>query len=235
MEENDICIHNFFTCWNKMLHCRQMKAEVRINLHYNNVLIKSELARADRQFSFELHLLYQCWSCWICVLLYLCSIRKNISFSNLYLLYFKCSMLKQTFRIYLISFLRFFQITRLFINRVFMNSFLIKISKLSIGSLIIGWDNWNIFPICFEQLRENSGSLKTINISFNFLWSPFIIHGYNEERINISLSQFVTITLKRFLSQFLLEKAVWNFAQSYYQRLALNTKKSVAATLKEIS
>ena len=41
-----------------------------------------------------MHLLYQCWSCWIFVLLYLGSIRKNIYFSNLYLLYFKCSIIK---------------------------------------------------------------------------------------------------------------------------------------------
>ena len=46
------------------------------------------LFRADRQISFELHLLHQCWSCWICVRLYLSSIIKNSSFSSLYLLVF---------------------------------------------------------------------------------------------------------------------------------------------------
>ena len=35
--------------------------------------------------------------------------------------------------------------------------------KLSTGSLMINWDNWNIFTISFEELRESSVSLKTIN------------------------------------------------------------------------
>ena len=52
--------------------------------------------------------------------------KKRISFSNLYFLYFKWSNLKQMFRNDLIS-LFFFQNIRLFLNRIFLSTFQIKI------------------------------------------------------------------------------------------------------------
>ena len=52
--------------------------------------------------------------------------KKRISFSNLYFLYFKWSNLKQMFRNDLI-FLFFFQNIRLFLNRIFLSTFQIKI------------------------------------------------------------------------------------------------------------
>ena len=52
--------------------------------------------------------------------------KKRISFSSLYFLYFKWSNLKQMFRNDLIS-LFFFQNIRLFLNRIFLSTFQIKI------------------------------------------------------------------------------------------------------------
>ena len=95
------------------------------------------------------------------------SIKKNISFFNLYLLYFNCSKLKQMFRSWF-NFAVFF-LPKLIINRIFLNTF-------QIGNLITDWDNWNIFLIRFEQLRERSSSLITVNTSESFksLWSQYI-------------------------------------------------------------
>ena len=95
------------------------------------------------------------------------SIKKNISFFNLYLLYFSCSKLKQMFRSWF-NFAVFF-LPKLIINRIFLNTF-------QIGNLITDWDNWNIFIIRFEQLRERSSSLITVNTSESFksLWSQYI-------------------------------------------------------------
>ena len=95
------------------------------------------------------------------------SIKKNISFFNLYLLYFSCSKLKQMFRSWF-NFVVFF-LPKLIINRIFLNTF-------QIGNLITDWDNWNIFIIRFEQLRERSSSLITVNTSESFksLWSQYI-------------------------------------------------------------
>ena len=52
--------------------------------------------------------------------------KKRISFFNLYFLYFKWNNLKQMFRNDLI-FLFFFQNIRLFLNRIFLSTFQIKI------------------------------------------------------------------------------------------------------------
>ena len=110
-----------------------------------------------------------------CVLLYLGSFRKNTSFSNLYLLYFKCSKLyvQNLFFCFLFSFKK-----QGSLQTEFSWTFSNKDLKISLGSLIINWENWSIFIIRFEQLRESSGSLKTINTLESFKIFMKSLHNF---------------------------------------------------------
>ena len=79
----------------------------------------------------------------------------------------------------------------------------------------------------FEQLRENSVSLKTINTSESFksLWSHCIISWL--------LWQFVYFIVVKSVSVRKKQSEIWH--NHFYQSLTLNTKNQicVAATLKE--
>ena len=128
----------FFPCWNKTLDCRQMKAEVIINLlqkRFNQKWTFNLLAYFVQIDKFLLNCIY--------------SIVPILDFLNLRTVLFrqyqkKNFILKFIFTIFKmfqikwnvqnsIRFLFFFQNTRLFINRVFLNTFQMKIWKLSIA------------------------------------------------------------------------------------------------------
>ena len=128
----------FFPCWNKTLDCRQMKAEVIINLlqkRFNQKWTFSLLTYFVQIHKFLLNCIY--------------SIVPILDFLNLRTVLFrqyqkKNFILKFIFTIFKmfqikwnvqnsIRFLFFFQNTRLFINRIFLNTFQMKIWKLSIA------------------------------------------------------------------------------------------------------
>ena len=128
----------FFPCWNKTLDCRQMKAEVIINLlqkRFNQKWTFNLLAYFVQIYKFLLNCIY--------------SIVPILDFLNLRTVLFrqyqkKNFILKFIFTIFKmfqikwnvqnsIRFLFFFQNTRLFINRIFLNTFQMKIWKLSIA------------------------------------------------------------------------------------------------------
>ena len=103
------------------------------------------------QISFELHLLYQCWSYWIYILSYLGSVRKILD--PPYCIHFRCSKFKQMFRI---SF-----------HFTFHLSFKTQVSSLTEFSLIcfsnedlktlhqqLYWDNWNVCIISFNYCER---------------------------------------------------------------------------------
>ena len=128
----------FFPCWNKTLDCRQMKAEVIINLlqkRFNQKWTFNLLTYFVQTHKFLLNCIY--------------SIVPILDFLNLRTVLFrqyqkKNFILKFIFTIFKmfqikwnvqnsIRFLFFFQNTRLFINRIFLNTFQMKIWKLSIA------------------------------------------------------------------------------------------------------
>ena len=128
----------FFPCWNKTLDCRHMKAEVIINFlqkRFNQKWTFNLLAYFVQIHKFLLNCIY--------------SIVPILDFLNLHTVLFrqyqkKNFILKFIFTIFKmfqikwnvqnsIRFLFFFQNTRLFINRIFLNTFQMKIWKLSIA------------------------------------------------------------------------------------------------------
>ena len=112
----------------------------------------------------------------------------------------------------------FFQNTRLFINRIFLSTFQIKIWKFSISNLIQTYAQSALNNcaraqlVCKQLIRwKEPFNLYKVNTKF---------HGYYEVRNDNAKRQFVDFivgicrnTLKSFLSQFLWGKALWNFAQ----------------------
>ena len=122
----------FFPCWNKMLGCRQMKAEVIINLLqncFNQKWTFNLLAYFVQTDKFLLNCIYS-----IVLILDLLNLR-TVVFRRYQKKYFIFKFIFTIFQMFQVKrnvqnsirFLFFFQNTRLFINRIFLNTFQMKI------------------------------------------------------------------------------------------------------------
>ena len=107
--------------------------------------------------SLEIHLLYQCWSYWICILLYSNSIRKNV-FSILQL--FQVQQVQTNVQnLNLILLFIFLSKHKAFYKQIFLEYiFQAKIQRLSIGTFLdTAW-------------KTAFSKKKTHNVSIIFSW-----------------------------------------------------------------
>ena len=121
--------------------------------------------------SFELHLLCQCWSYWIDVLLYSGSIKRNIA--SPYCLYFKCGK----FRMYQTNFDNSFLFIFLSKDKaLYKQNFLeCTFQKKDLKTLHreFYYDSWKFCIIHFKETRGSSIRLKAFSTSESFksFWS----------------------------------------------------------------